>query len=281
MRKARCTFLKGVDLQTPDDTKIHPDIGFETTIALNQSAHSRRRRVRGQNETGHRPVVTRGFPIVNLPELLNQLSRLSTPFIAVVALLHVLLFAFLWIWSRRDLRVIASSLDDFTRGLPHRSVLDRTAHVSDQIEAFLADVREILATPSRSQERALLLQRISILDEKRRYLHSLFFETMNNIARTMIESYPLMGVLGTILGIGAALQANSSGEAAASVRQIVASLCVRIWSTFAGLVAAVFLMLLNSMLEPRFVRLVEHRAHVREMISKAKRELALSGGESP
>ncbi len=213
-----------------------------------------------------------------LSDLLSLLSRFSTAFILVAGLLHLLLFLFLWIWSRRDLRIIVSALDDFTRGLPHRSVLDRVAHVSDQIEAFLSDVREILATPTRSVERSTLLQRIKILDEKRRYLHSLFFETAYNMCRTMIESYPLMGVLGTILGIGAALQSDGTGEATATVSQIVARFGDAIWSTGAGLLIAMILMLINSLLEPRFTRLVEHRIHVREMISKAKRELALSAG---
>ena len=123
--------------------------------------------------------------------LLDSLSSLSTLVIAAVFVVHVVLFVVLWIWARRDLRTIASSLDDFTRGLKHRSILDTTAHLSDQVEAFLADVNEVLGNPARKNDQTALLQRVNILDEKRRYLNSLFFETMYNICRTMIEAYPL------------------------------------------------------------------------------------------
>ncbi len=216
---------------------------------------------------------------MDLAGLLNEISRWTTPAIVATAVAHLFLFAFLVRWARRDLRLIASALDDFTRGLPHRSVLDRTSHLSDQIEAFLADVNEVLANPARQTERGELLRRMSILDEKRRYLHSMFFETTYNACRTMIEAYPLMGVLGTIVAIGAALRTTAERESGAVVGEVVKRFGDSIWATFAGLFFAILLMLINSVLEPRFTRLVEHRVHVREMIAKAKRELALASGE--
>ena len=212
--------------------------------------------------------------------LIDSLSDLSTFFIVGAFAIHIFAFFVLWIWWRRDLKAIASSLDDFTRGLKHRSVLDATGHLNDQIEAFLADVRDVLAGPNNVEDRKLLFQRIAILDERRRYLSSMFFETGYNICRTMIEAYPLLGVLGTILAIGAALQTGDGGSAATSVNVIVERFGDAIWSTFAGLSAAVVLMFLNSALEPRFRRLSENRTHVRETVALAKRELSLSSEEA-
>ena len=145
---------------------------------------------------------------LQLPELIESLSALSTLVIGAACAMHVLLFFVLRIWSRRDLRAIATSLDDFTRGLKHRSLLDTSGHLSDQIEAFIADVNDVLSDSSRKADRKVLLDRMNILDEKRRYLSSLLFETTYNMCRTMIEAYPLAGVLGTILAIGAALQSG-------------------------------------------------------------------------
>ena len=161
---------------------------------------------------------------------IDNLSSLSTLVIAAACAVHLFAFFVLWIWSRRDLRTIASALDDFTRGLKHRSVLDTTSHLSDQIEAFLVDVNEVLESPSNEGDRQLLLQRMSILDEKRRYLHSLVFETWYNLCRTMIEAYPLAGVLGTILAIGAGLNTDT-GAAASAVSSIVSHFGDAIWST--------------------------------------------------
>ena len=216
-----------------------------------------------------------------MSELIDGLSALSTFAISVACAVHIAFFIFLWTWARRDLRNIASSLADFTRELRHRSVLDAASHLSDQIEAFLADVNEVLSDASRKQERESLLRRMSILDEKRKYLHSVFFETCYNLGRTMIEAYPLAGILGTILAIGAALQVDSA-EAATGVSLIVRKFGDAIWSTFAGLTAAILLMFLNSLMEPTFNRLSENRVHVRDTIAHTKRELSMNAaGDGP
>ncbi len=148
----------------------------------------------------------------------------------------------------------------------------------------MADISDILADPTRHSDRAECLRRLHILDEKRSYLDSLSFETSGNVARTMIEAYPLAGVLGTILAIGSALQPNSEGaavNAAATMNSIVSRFGDAIWSTFAGLCAAILLMFVNSMLEPRFARLTHSRAHVRDVVARAKRELGLAAIPGP
>ncbi len=212
--------------------------------------------------------------------LLERLSSLSTTVIVAAFAVHLFAFALLYVWSRRDLRIITSSLFDFTRGLKHQSVLDSTSHLSDQIEAFLADVNDVLDDPSRQSDRRALLDRMRILDEKRRYLSAMVFESCYNIARTMIEAYPLAGVLGTILAIGSALQ-QDAGSTESGVAAIVDRFGDAIWSTFAGLFAAILLMFVNSVVETGFQRLSENRSHVRDMVARAKRELSLSQAAAP
>ena len=209
-------------------------------------------------------------------EWLQFFSSLSTPVIAVAALLHLLYFSFLRGWCARDLRVIAGTLDDYTRGLKHRSILERGVSLTTQIDAFVQDVNDVLSDSSRSDDRAECLRRMQILDEKRRYLESLSFETATHVARTMIEAYPLSGVLGTVLAIGSALQADAGAQSASTVNIVMERFGDSIWSTFTGLAAAIVLMFINSILEIRFNRLTDSRTHVREMGARAKRELSLA-----
>lgn len=212
------------------------------------------------------------------PDLLEKLSGMSTTIIVAAAAAHLFAFFVLWIWSGRDLRRIVGSLDEFTRGLKHRSVLSKNSHYSDQIEAFIADINDVLGDETRKQDRQTCLLRMNILDERRGYMDSMSFSTSYNICRTMIEAYPLAGVLGTILAIGAALQSDKAAAIEATLSGIVGRFGDAIWSTFAGLSAAILLMFINSMLETRFQRLSTNREHVRDMIARAKRELSLMVG---
>ncbi|KLU06108.1 putative transmembrane protein [Rhodopirellula islandica] len=201
--------------------------------------------------------------------MLELISSYSTVAIVVAALAHVFFFFVLALWARGDRKKIVQTLQRFTDSLPNRSRMDHDAHPSDQIEACLADIQDVLVEPPGSSHRVALSQRMRILDERRDYLHSLRFDTAWNVARTMIEAYPLAGVLGTILAIGAALASDDQ----ASVGVIVTRFGDAIWSTFAGLASAITLMLINSFVEPGFAKLSENRLHVRETASKAKREL--------
>ena len=219
------------------------------------------------------------FPGLN-SDLLNRISSLSTHVILAAFAVHLFVFFILCVWYRRDLRSIASTLFDFTKGIRNQSLLDGNAHLSDQVDAFLADVKDVLDDDSRLADRRALLLRMQYLDERKTYLNSMLFETVYNIARTMIEAYPLAGVLGTILAIGASLQPDAAGRVA-TVSQIVARFGDGIWSTFAGLVGAVILMFLNSFLEPSFDRLSENRKQVRETIARAKRDLAHVSSADP
>lgn len=212
---------------------------------------------------------------------LQILSSWSTTAILVAFGAHVLMFLWLTAWAQRDERRMAADFDAFTRDLKHRSILERGLPLSDQIEAFLADVKDVLDDPAKVSERKSLWQRMKILDEERRYLQSQAFETSYTICRSMIEAYPMAGILGTILAIGAELQlGKDSGDAAKTVSTIVQFFGDAIWSTFAGLVAAMVLMFFNSVVETKFRRLGENRTHVRETIVRAKRELSLTSGDA-
>lgn len=215
--------------------------------------------------------------ISELGPLLKYLSGLTATIIVGAAALHLIFFFVLSVWYRRDLKTIAGCLDDFTRGLKHRSVLGRSAPLTNQIDAFVEDVSDVLNDESRVEDRTECLRRMHILDERRSYLDSLSFETAGNVARTMIEAYPLAGVLGTILAIGSALQhPEAAADAAATMSNIVTRFGDAIWSTFCGLAAAIILMFINSLLETRFARLTQCRTHVRDVVAKAKRELAMT-----
>jgi biopolymer transport protein ExbB len=202
--------------------------------------------------------------------LLDQISALSTSLIAGLAIMHAVAFFVLAYWARSLRQSLAQTLNRFTEGLPNRSQLDWGTHLADQIEGFLADIDDVLSEPEGSSNRGLLRQRMKIIDERRDYLQSSKFETAWNVARTMIEAYPLAGVLGTICAIGAAL----SGPDGGAVSTIVARFGDAIWSTFAGLSAAIILMLIHSYWETSFARLSENREHVRDTVTQAKRELS-------
>ena len=204
--------------------------------------------------------------------LLDFATTWFTPMILILGALHLVAFWVLRIWAGRDIRSLAQLLERFTDGFHHRSRLDWRGHLTDQVDAFVTDVRESLDNPN---DREQLSQRISILDEQRPYLASFRFETCWNVARSGIEIYPLLGVLGTIFALWLAMREPAS-DSSATVGAIVERFGVAIDSTFAGLAMAILLMVVHSYYETLFTRLTENRRTVREMVLQVKRELVTS-----
>ena len=193
--------------------------------------------------------------------------------ILLLAAGHLLLFARLWRARRLQAIWLADHLENLLQGLSSRSDRDPYLTVDERIDSFLANVREVLDDPSRAADRRILHDQIVMKDETKKYLRGSRFETLYSVARTSIEMYPLLGIMGTVLAIGLALNAPSTGDAAFASERIVRNFAGSIWATLAGIGCGIVLLLVNSVVEPGFQRLLEHRWEVREVISAAKTQL--------
>ena len=137
----------------------------------------------GRPRPAVRPAARRRPPVT---DLLERASELSTVAIAVLFAAHLFCFWVLAAWCGGSLRKLAATLESFTRGLRHRSVVGTSKALPDQINAFLADVADALDAPpgdaAAAVDRAALRERIETLDESRRYLPGLSFEAAASTA---------------------------------------------------------------------------------------------------
>ena len=201
--------------------------------------------------------------------------------IGVVAGLHFLLFLWL-VWARRrQTRQLVVHLAGLVRGFSNRSDTERP--VDDQIDTFLADLQDVIQNPARFDELDALRTRLAVKDEARPYLHTAWFECLSSVSRAVIEIYPLLGIIGTVLAIGCGLSssANAAPESGAAVDAVVKNFSQSIWATGIGLTCAVFWMLVNAWFEPSFQRLMEHQANVRWIVSAAKSRLGEASRDNP
>jgi biopolymer transport protein ExbB len=198
-------------------------------------------------------------------------------FILLLFVAHLLGFHWLWRERGRQSAWLAGHLENLLQGFSSRADRDPYATLDEQIDAFLANVRETLADPSRSEDLRRLHEQVIAKDETKKYLRGSHFETLYSLARTGIEIYPLLGIMGTVLAIGLALHAPQvAGDASAATEHIVRNFAGSIWATLAGIGCGVVLLLVNSLVEPAFNRLADHRFEVRETVGAVKSTLGAS-----
>jgi biopolymer transport protein ExbB/TolQ len=225
--------------------------------------------------------------------------------ILLLGVIHAVGFVALLRARNRRVQQLESHLTNLVGGLSRRSDHDPSHTVDERIDTFIADIREVIQHPQTPNEARRLYERIVSKDELRRYLQGTKFETWYNVARTGIEIYPLLGIIGTVLAIGLGLNARptpsppsttppAAVNAAATqpptaaadpapspagvppTGAIVRNFAASIWATLVGLLLAILFMMCNAYLEPSFTRLIEHRANVRNVISHAKSQLGIA-----
>src|SRR5262245_16110236 len=206
-------------------------------------------------------------------DIANEVSQYFPFLIAAIAAANLLLWAWLIIYSRAEKALLADYLFNAVGLLSRRSDVARHMSIDERINVFMADIRDAVETGGENARK--MLDRLMTKDEERLYLKTHRFERGYSIARSCIEIFPLLGIIGTVIAIAAGLNTSGASEAD-RVSQVVQNFGHSVWSTAAGLLAAIFFMILNAWFEPDFERLLGYAGIIREMIAHAKNRLGLA-----
>ena len=159
-------------------------------------------------------------------------------FIGLLAALNVLL----WIWLLIESKARKSSLADYlfnaVRTLSRRSDLAQNMSIDERISFFISDIRDAIESPANKEDARSLLDRLMTKDESRLYLKTHGFEVRYSIARTFIEIFPLLGIVGTVLAIWAGMNTSGMNDAD-KISRVVQNFSHSVISTGIGLGAGV------------------------------------------
>jgi|GEM_PF-3306284 len=141
--------------------------------------------------------------------VLEFLSNVAVAFLVLFGLVHFALGFYLVRWRTREVHRLSNFLKDIARGIAHRPEDDPDADIDDRIQGFLSDVRRVLDHGGDPEERKRVqerfAERLRTKDERRPYLQVKGLESHYNVARTAIEAYPFLGILGTVLALAVGL----------------------------------------------------------------------------
>jgi len=211
------------------------------------------------------------------------LGHWMTYLIVGLALIHGIAYAVLLRRASRQRERLLAWLEKTVK-MFRRSSVPTGRSLDEQVDLFIADVRDVLGDESRSADQAGLRDRLATKDEDRPYLGRQT-ENLYNVLRAGCEAYPLLGILGTILSMAAAFQSGRGGasdsdaDAAAQAMETIGNITFAfqdaIWSTAAGLTFALVFLMVNASTEENLSTLVDQQRHVHETIRAAKTQLGL------
>lgn len=238
-------------------------------------------------------------------------------FMLVLFGVHVVLFLGLCVSRRRQIRRLASHLEDILGPRFRRISNDPDRTIDEVIDGFFHDIQDVITDRQSPEDARELSRRLVTKDEARKYLKRMSFETLYSCVRAGIEAWPLLGILGTVVAIALGMHASAAapqpteppaivqpatGPAAAEppapappappppqpdeatpTGAIIRNFRMAIGSTILGLAFGVGFMLFNAWVEPSFERLMEHRKSIRTVVRTAKNALfgTVGSGELP
>src|SRR5262245_30255904 len=210
-------------------------------------------------------------------DIANEVSRYFPWLIAAFAAVNLLIWLWLIAYSRSEKALLADYLMNAVGVLSRRSDVARQMSIDERINAFMADIRD--AVESGGEGARSMLDRLMTKDEQRVYLKTHRFERGYSIARSSIEIFPLLGIIGTVIAIGAGMNAPGANDVD-RVSRVVQTCGHSVGSTAFGLGAAICFMALNAWFEPDFERLLSYAGTIREMIAHAKNRLGLAAADT-
>lgn len=204
-------------------------------------------------------------------QILYHLAEVMVAVILAAVAIEALLYAVLFLQLRSRARTLLDSLKNMLKGVASAPEHDHARAVPDAIDAML-QVAARVKEQNRAEYSQMLAnmrsQNVRMLDMK-----TFRAESLANLGAAMVQVFPLLGILGTVLAIAksAAQSAASSAEngavmAALDPGVVTASFALAMDTTILGILAGVIFMLVDSLAQTRVTRLIEESAAYRAFL---------------
>ncbi len=206
------------------------------------------------------------------------IAQYMSPFL-LLAVGAQLCFQGLLEWRRsRLLKEWLKQLEALTATMEHKTSYTSRLPNEQMVEARVRDVLESLSRGD-WERKPELGDEMRNLRTNRPWDHGWGVRNAYNAVRTLVECYPLLGILGTIAALGVAL--GGEREASDQISVMMRSFSAAVWSTFWGILAAVAFMGLYSWRDgsfERYSRCHERLSDIGEKVDQLHRERQARAG---
>ncbi len=197
-------------------------------------------------------------------QVLYFLSSLMVYVILIAAVLEVGLYIRLKGEIRSRSAIMVDSLRNILKGVEGTPDYDSTKSVHDEIGAILHFIGQMKT--DNSPQYAKVLANAQKQDERKLGFGSFRIETMANVGAAMVQIFPLLGILGTILAIAESAAGSISESGVLDPAAVTSSFSVAMDTTILGIFFGIIFMLVDSTFQARVTELLEGSDRYRAFI---------------
>lgn len=183
--------------------------------------------------------------------------------IYLFAIIEVILVVLIFILMRSHEMILLDVSDNLLKGFKDAPDKDSSQSVHDKIQSALDFINEKISTNHKFKaefaKNANMVTRRSFYD--RHYKIEIFASVMS----TIVQVFPLLGILGTILAIA---QTALSGTETIDVATLSSAFVLGMNTTILGITLSIIFMIIESTFQPKIERIISESYYYKQIVSR-------------
>jgi biopolymer transport protein ExbB/TolQ len=195
-----------------------------------------------------------------IQNLFNFMTNNIFPIIFIFAAIEILLVVLITTMTKKHETVLSDVCDNLMKGFTDAPDKDSDQTVNERIQASLDFVsRKVTQDPSIKYEFAKNAKNIS---KRPLYTRHYKIEMYTSVMSTLVQIFPLLGILGTILAI-----AQTAGGGKVDVSALSNAFVLAMDTTILGIGFSIIFMVAESILWPKVERVIHESSNFKKIVT--------------
>jgi biopolymer transport protein ExbB len=185
--------------------------------------------------------------------------------IYIFVIVEVYLVVSIFLMLKKHENILLDVSDNLLKGFPDAPDKDSSQTIHERIQAALDFITNTIA--SNLEDKKQLLKNATSISQRSFYSRHYKIEIFASVMSTIVQVFPLLGILGTILAIAkTAFQSGAQIDAAALSSAFVLAMD----TTILGISFSILFMIIESTFAPKIERVINESNNYKQIISKVK-----------
>jgi biopolymer transport protein ExbB/TolQ len=182
--------------------------------------------------------------------------------IYLFALIEVILVSTIFILVKRHEKVLLDVCDNLLKGFRDAPDKDSTLTINERIQTALDFISYKIA--SNTEFQSDFVKNANKITQRPLFSRHYKIEMFASIMSTIVQVFPLLGILGTILAIA---QTAFQNGGSIDVSSLSNAFVLAMDTTILGLVFSIFFMIIESSFWPKIERVINESAHYKKILT--------------
>ncbi len=194
--------------------------------------------------------------------LFNFMSNNIFGIIYVFAAVEIYLIVSIYYMMKKHEKVLVDVSNNLTKGFKDAPDYDSTQNVHEQIQSSLDFINNKISTDEEFKHQ--FAKNADKISQRPFYSRHYKIEIFASVISTLVQVFPLLGILGTILAIAQ----TAMGKGAIDVSQLSSAFVLAMDTTILGITFSIVFMVIESTFGPKIERIITESLNYKQIVTR-------------